>query len=109
MAVRRQPVHIDISLALRFSSSQVIPPVHPVRSIAYRIQHGRHRPVRSSEFRRKYVCCLAERAASFVGRRGGCWCRRLVQSDNKSDEQKRNDEQKTRDEVAKATERAEPE
>jgi len=33
----------------------------------------------------------------------------LVQSDNKSDEQKRNDEQKTRDEVAKATERAKPE
>jgi DNA uptake protein ComE-like DNA-binding protein len=33
----------------------------------------------------------------------------LVQSDNKSEEQKRNDEQKTRDEVAKATERAKPE
>lgn len=33
----------------------------------------------------------------------------LVQSDNKSDEQKRNDEQKTRDDVAKATERAKPE
>jgi DNA uptake protein ComE-like DNA-binding protein len=33
----------------------------------------------------------------------------LVQSDNKSDEQKRNDERKTRDEVAKATERAKPE
>jgi len=33
----------------------------------------------------------------------------LVQSDNKTDEQKRNDEQKTRDEVAKATERARPE
>ena len=33
----------------------------------------------------------------------------LVQSDNKSDEQKRSDEQKTRDEVAKATERAKPE
>ena len=33
----------------------------------------------------------------------------LVQSDNRTDEQKRSDEQKTRDEVAKATERAKPE
>jgi DNA uptake protein ComE-like DNA-binding protein len=33
----------------------------------------------------------------------------LVQSDSKSDAQKRSDEEKTRDEVAKATERAQPE
>lgn len=33
----------------------------------------------------------------------------LVQSDSKSDAQKRSDEEKTRDEVAKATERAKPE
>ena len=37
---------------------------------------------------------------------GGCG---LVQSDNRTDEQKRADEQRTRDEVAKATERAKPE
>ena len=33
----------------------------------------------------------------------------LVQSDNRTDEQKRESEQRTRDEVAKATERAKPE
>ena len=33
----------------------------------------------------------------------------LLQSDNRTEEQKRESEQKTRDEVAKATERAKPE
>jgi DNA uptake protein ComE-like DNA-binding protein len=39
---------------------------------------------------------------------GVCGCG-LFQSDNRSEEQKRESEQKTRDEVAKATERAKPE
>src|SRR5436309_527819 len=37
---------------------------------------------------------------------GGCG---LIESDNKTEEQKREDAQRTRDEVAKATERAKPE
>jgi DNA uptake protein ComE-like DNA-binding protein len=55
--------------------------------------------------RSRSVLCIAFTVATAVGSAGCGW----LQSDNRTEEQKRESEQRTRDEVAKATERVKPE